>query len=323
LQGADAITYKEYREKKALYDANEKLGKKERDMTLQKPIWRKFILADYTPEALANKHSDNPRGIGVCVDELAGWFKNFNRYNKGSEQEFWLSNWSGKAINIDRKSSEPILILNPFICVAGTIQPAVLNKMAADDRAEIGFFDRILFVAPEIRKEAWRDSGINPEITAQWAAVVGNLLELTPSYDNEGNEKPNTICFTPDAHAMLMEWQKRNTDRINEDEDFAPIGAKGEVYAARLALIVRALRYAADGATTAMRVRKAVTGDPLAMMAGNRTDLYNALPDTFTTSEGLQAAKKMGLPERTANRFIANKKVFTRVEHGKYRKNII
>ncbi len=69
-----------------------------------KPAWQKNLLSDYTPEALAEVHSYNKRGIGVCVDELAGWFKNFNKYNKGSEMEFWLSAWSRKPITIDRKA---------------------------------------------------------------------------------------------------------------------------------------------------------------------------------------------------------------------------
>ena len=61
-------------------------------------------------EALAEVHKFNKRGIGVYADELAGWFKNFNRYNKGSEMEFWLSQWSSKPINIDRKTGEPVFI---------------------------------------------------------------------------------------------------------------------------------------------------------------------------------------------------------------------
>ena len=35
--------------------------------------------------SLADVHKFNKRGIGVYSDELASWFKNFNRYNKGSE----------------------------------------------------------------------------------------------------------------------------------------------------------------------------------------------------------------------------------------------
>ena len=76
------------------------------------------------------------------------WFKNFNRYNKGSEEQFWLSVWSGKAIRINRKTTEPTYITKPFISVIGTIQPGVLNDLA-DNRTENGFLDRLLFVAPE------------------------------------------------------------------------------------------------------------------------------------------------------------------------------
>lgn len=72
------------------------------------------------------------------MDELASWFKNFNRYNKGSEQEFWLSVWSGNTVKVNRKTSDQYNIPLPFISVAGTIQPGVLNELA-DNRTENGF----------------------------------------------------------------------------------------------------------------------------------------------------------------------------------------
>ena len=116
------------------------------------PIWEQLLVTDFTPEALIEVHKFNKNGIGVYADELASWFKNFNRYNSGSEEQFWLSVWSGKPIRINRKTSEPIFISLPFISVIGTIQPAVLKELAKD-RTENGFMDRILFVIPDDLKK--------------------------------------------------------------------------------------------------------------------------------------------------------------------------
>ena len=106
IADSDAKSFREYEQLKQEFDNAASLPKKERDeqgiRELVRPVWKKFLLSDFTPEALADVHKFNKRGIGVYADELAGWFKNFNRYNSGSEMEFWLSQWSGKAINIDR-----------------------------------------------------------------------------------------------------------------------------------------------------------------------------------------------------------------------------
>lgn len=337
LFDADEKAYQLYKFEKSVFDEMQKAGQQSE---MEKPTLRKYLLSDYTIEALAVKHYENLRGIGVCVDELAGWFKNFNRYNRGSEQEFWLSNWSGKTINIDRKSSEPIFIRHPFICVAGTIQPTVLNKMAAEDRGDNGFMDRVLFVAPEIQKQPWRENGISPCVETEWSKILNELMAL--DYAEDG--KPNIIPFSPKADLCLRQWQKQNTIRVNEDDVYAPIGAKIEVYAARLALIIHGMRYASDGArmeevgeddvlaaiglvhyfiNMALRIRRAITGDPLAMISNNKKVLFNALPDQFTTASGLQIATKLGVPERTAKRFFSDKKAFTRLAQGQYHKNNI
>jgi hypothetical protein len=126
----DKKTYHEYEVRKQEFDRINNLSTKEKkDQCINeqpKPVWEKNIISDFTPEALAQVHKFNKRGIAVYIDELAGWFKNFNRYNSGSEMEFWLSSWSCKPINIDRKSGDPVFIASPYIPVVGTIQNKVL-----------------------------------------------------------------------------------------------------------------------------------------------------------------------------------------------------
>mgnify|MGYP000010446173 CR=1 FL=1 len=59
------------------------------------------ILRDHKT-SIITIHQDNKRGICLYVDELMSWLKNFNRYNSGSEEQFWLSVFSGKPIILDR-----------------------------------------------------------------------------------------------------------------------------------------------------------------------------------------------------------------------------
>jgi Protein of unknown function (DUF3987) len=347
----DKRTYRQYEQQRQEYEKAVSLSKKEREQQAIdepiKPIWQKFLLSDFTPEALAEVHKFNKRGIGVYVDELAGWFKNFNRYNKGSEMEFWLSQWSGKPINIDRKTGEPVFIPLPFISVAGTIQKGILNELAKDSRTQNGFIDRILFVIPDnIQKEYWSETDLPPVVSENWESIISNLLSLSVSNDDTFNPSPEVLKFTPEAKKVLFEWQKVNTDQSNgaESEALSGIFSKMDMYVLRLALILEMLRYACNesdkqavsieavqGAVklveyfknSAVKVNSILSNaSPLDKHPADKQALYNALPDKFTTEIGLQIAEGLGVAERTFKYFLNEKELFTRISRGEYEKRI-
>ncbi len=128
----------------------------------------RFTMQDVTPEAVHRILSENPRGLCLYADELAGWFKNFNRYNNGSESEFWMSVFNHKVAMSDRKSSQSgVFIRNPFLCVIGTIQPKVLGELAAGNRNSNGFTERFLYVVPDDQTKAkWNSERNRPHSTS-------------------------------------------------------------------------------------------------------------------------------------------------------------
>jgi hypothetical protein len=351
LFDADKKTYREFQKLLKEYNRVMKLTKKEREEEgipkPIKPIWRKFLLSDFTPEALAEVHKFNERGIGVYVDELAGWFKNFNRYNKGSEMEFWLSVWSGKPINIDRKLSEPAFIPLPFISVAGTIQNGVLHELAKESRTQNGFIDRILFVIPDnIQKEYWSETELPPVVSENWQRIISSLMSLNLYYDTTENPSPVVLRFAPEAKDILFQWQKENTDQSNDVKNEAASGvySKLEMYAVRLALILEMLRYACNesdkravsveavqGAlklveyfkNSAIKVNSIISdASPLDKYPADKQALYNELPETFTTDTGVRIAGEWGIAERTFKRFLTDKDLFNRTSRGEYEKRI-
>lgn len=345
----DKRSYRQYEQQRQEYEKAVGLSKKEREKQdidePIKPVWHRFLLSDFTPEALADVHKFNKRGIGVYVDELAAWFKNFNRYNKGSEMEFWLSQWSGKPINIDRKTGEPIFIPMPFISVAGTIQKGILNELAKDSRAQNGFIDRILFVIPDnIQKEYWSETDLPPDIFENWERIISNLLKLSVSNDDTLNPSPEILRFTPEAKKLLFEWQKANTDQCNqaENEALSGIFSKMDMYVLRLALLLEMLRFACNesdkqavsieavqGAVklveyfknSAVKVNSILSNaSPLDKYPADKQALYKDLPDAFTTEEGLKIAKDLGVAERTFKYFLNDKELFKRISRGEYEK---
>ena len=123
---------KEYQEQYGEYERTMSMTKKERleageDEFPIPPKRSRFLVSDVTPEGLSLIHAQNPRGLCLWSDELSAWFKNFNRYNNGSEEQFWLSVFNAKPTISDRKSSQSsIFIKRPYISVVGTIQQKIL-----------------------------------------------------------------------------------------------------------------------------------------------------------------------------------------------------
>lgn len=346
LDQRDKKKYKDYLHEKEEYDLVNSLTKKEREVQGYNeptpPEWEQSLVSDSTPEALASAHSSNERGLGLYFDELASWFKNFNRYNQGSEEQFWLSVWSGKPIRINRKTSDPIYLGLPFLSVIGTIQPGVLNELAYN-RTENGFLDRLLFVMPEdLKKEYWSESELSPSITESWHGIISTLLELEVFHDDIGSIQPRTMRFTHDARDLLFKWQRELADDSNDtdNEIIKGINAKIEVYAPRLALILELMYYACgEGNKDSIGV-KAIKGalklaeyfkraaiqvhftvsNPIHKIPEDKKILYDTLPDEFTTGEGLKISKSMHISESTFKRFLNDRMIFKKVKHGTYEK---
>lgn len=343
----DSVAFAEFERQKRDYDLAIKQPKKDNPNypETEKPFWNKTLLSDYTPEALTDVHKFNKRGIGVYVDELAGWFKNFNRYNKGSESEFWLSIWSGKPINIDRKTGDAVFISRPFVSVGGTIQNGLLKELAKDNRTQNGFIDRILFVIPEnLQKEYWNDNELPGVITDSWQKIISNLLALPCTFDETITPAPKVLQFAPNAKAILLDWQRHNTDLCNnaESEAIGSMYSKMDMYVVRLALILELLQWACTGGSkqnigieaingaialieyfknSALKVHKTINNiKPIETEPENKQAIYDALPLEFSTSKGLQIAGSMGMPERTFKNFLNDTKLFIKVRHGEYKK---
>jgi hypothetical protein len=348
IERRDALGFQIFQRDKQEYDNLMSLSKKERGEKGSnepiKPVWEQLLVTDFTPEALAVVLKSNMKGIGVYADELASWFNNFNRYNKGSEEQFWLSVWSGKPIRINRKTSDPIFIELPFISVAGTIQPAVLNALAAN-RTENGFLDRLLFVVlDDLKKEYWSEVELNPRIAENWNNIISKLLDLSVLQDETNTLQPEILKFSPEAKTILFDWQRKLTDESNnpENEAMSGIYAKMEMYAARLALCLEMMRFACSesdkknvgieavqGAIklveyfkkTAFKVHSIISNaSPLDKLPRDKQAVYKALPDTFKTCEGVQVAENMGMAERTFKRFLSNRELFNNHTRGEYEK---
>ena len=165
------------------------------------PIRRRFIISDITPEGLSFTHAQNKRGLCLWTAELSAWFKNFNRYNRGSEEQFELSVFSAKTTISDGKGNRSsIFIKRPYISVVGTIQTKILGELSKRERSSNGFIDRILFVMLNLLQKArWSRTELLESAEGRWPSIIQQLIEMPCSKDEEGELLPEVIPFAEDA----------------------------------------------------------------------------------------------------------------------------
>lgn len=333
------------------YNSAMELPPKERaangyDANPTEPKRVRFTMQDVTPEAVHRILSENPRGLCLYADELAAWFKNFNRYNNGSESEFWMSVFNHKVAMSDRKSSQSgVFISNPFLCVIGTIQPKVLGELAAGNRNANGFMERFLYVVPDDQsKVKWNSERKSPsfDIAEAWREIIGKLTRIVPTTDGNGEIIPVDVPFSPEAIDRLFSWQNESTERCNTEssDTLTAIASKLEIYAVRFCLLLaladwatgakrkkavelstveRSIRLTEYFRVTATKVQGVISEDA---MTDVQLSVMLELPATFTTAEGVAIAGKNGMAERTFKKFLRDKRgvFFTRDAYGSYSK---
>ncbi len=346
----DGEHYKTFRQHYKEYQQLMSLSKKEREEQgvaehPEAPHQKRFVVSDITPEALTYIHEQNPRGLCLYADELKLWINNFNRYSKGSEEEFWLSNFSGKPITIDRRNVENSTRMErTLISVIGSIQLMQLKDLAKGDKSYNGFLDRILFLVPRrLEKEYWSEEDLAPELHQRWLATLTELMNLEFTTNEFGDPQPTVLRFSADARKRIYQWQHHNTDLCNSefDERVGGIYSKLEIYVSRFALVLQLIRWAfAEGSKTAIdtesvegaisiveyfranviRVVDYLYGCESDKLSEAQQALLNALPETFTTAEGVAIAARFKVNERTFKRFIKSDYLFRRERHGVYTK---
>jgi len=200
------------------YEFYNSLSKKDQEEypEVNKPLKKQFIANDITIEALVDLHQQNDISVGVFKDELAGWFKDMNKYKPGSDLEFWLSTWSGKSVNLNRMSRAGSFVAKPLIPVLGGIQPAIFNSFYTDDNKDNGFMDRMLLSFPELTIEKYNDKEMDVN-TIQWysdtiIAFFEAIKYRIIKRDEEGNIDPLIVKFNEESKP---EW-KRIFNEITE-----------------------------------------------------------------------------------------------------------
>lgn len=228
----------------------EALDKKNKEYCeeVKKPKNKQFIVGDVTIEALVDLHEENPNALGIFKDELAGWFKDMNKYRAGSDLEFWLSSWSGSPISLNRKTSKNAFVDKPFIPVLGGIQPSIFDEFSNGANKENGFVDRILISYPELTVNKYNDSYISAEALDWYNDFVINMKttieKVFLKFDENDQIQPEVVRFNKESKAEWIRIHDKYTDiqnSDNENEYMKSMLPKQKSYIPRFALLLNTL----------------------------------------------------------------------------------
>ncbi len=206
----------------------------------------RLVVNDGTIERLGAILAQQPRGTLQMRDELAGWLEGMARYSGGgSDRPFWLEAFGGRGFTVERMGREPLTIDRLSIGVLGGIQPDRLKSLLfkSDDD---GLLARFLPIWPEPaplrRPHSWADETLMETALAQ-------LLTLDLVTDEVGESRPWFIPFTDDARGLMDDFRlaAREWEAGAEGLMLSFVG-KLPGMAARLALVLGFLDWAADGA---------------------------------------------------------------------------
>jgi len=175
----------------------------------------RLVVSDTTVEALGDIAFNNPRGLIVVRDELAGFVRGIGQYKKtpGADEAFWLSAHEGKRHSVDRRSTGSITVPRLLVSVLGGIQPSVLHEVMRErNRETSGFAGRWWLVWPARRFVPIQQPEESQVHTRRTARIRLNLclesLRKIPMVDG----KPTVLTFTPPALALLLEFANRQRE---------------------------------------------------------------------------------------------------------------
>ena len=189
---------------------------------------RRYITQDATVEKLGELLNENPRGLLVLRDELAGWLRLLDKSGREGDREFYLESWNGTGgYTFDRIGRGTVHVDALTISICGGIQPGKLMSYideAIDGNAGAdGLLQRLqLIVWPDgwgewAKPESWPD----PDAKNRAFEIFRYLDRLDASAvgaeSTDGDGAIPCLRFSPDAQEIHDSWRDELEHRLRSD----------------------------------------------------------------------------------------------------------
>jgi putative DNA primase/helicase len=192
------------------------------DDSLVQPTEKRLVLTDVTFEKVHEIMVENPAGVLIVRDELAGWLADLEKPGRESERQFFLQAWNGDGhFNVDRIGRGTIRV--PAVCVSliGNIQPgrlrnhlqATLTGGCNDD----GLIQRFQIAVWPDADPTWRlvDRKPNRAAVSTVERVFTKLLGLSA-------DDPIRVSFNPEAQEVFFSWLAKLEEKVRQGYGLHP-----------------------------------------------------------------------------------------------------
>jgi hypothetical protein len=195
------------------------------------PTERRYVVNDATVEKLGEILNENPHGVLIFRDELAGFLRTMDREGHENDRAFYCEAWNGNgAYTYDRIGRGTVHIEAACVSILGGIQPgplhAYMREIFGDGRSDDGLIQRFqLIVFPDVSSE-WHNVDQWPNTTAKARAfeIFQKLAELDGTQlgaEQDGSGMP-FLRFTPEAQDVFDAWRAALEHRLRADTDEHP-----------------------------------------------------------------------------------------------------
>jgi len=191
-----------------------------------KPLETQYITSDITVEALAELMKASPRGVLINRDELAGFFKSFDQYRPGNDQEKYSELWNCQPWYIKRILRGSIDVLNTGCSIIGGIQPKVLSSIFKERDFNSGFIPRFLFCNMKEFFKKHDNFSLTKEDVKIWDEFIMRGYIYRLEQDDLGINKHTIFSFDEEASKwfinFLNEYEEKRRCFEGKESLFVP-----------------------------------------------------------------------------------------------------
>jgi hypothetical protein len=261
------------------------------------------MVQDATVEKLVELQAVS-RGLALVEDELARLLVNKNRYNEGSDVEFFLQAYSGGSYSSDRINRGSQRVDDVYLAIYGTIQPEkareIFSKRAADD----GFLDRFAMIAfPEpLAHFATVDRKPDREARRQYLEAGERLHETDwcrvlrlDAADSGGGSKAYAR-YSPEAQPEFDKWHCEEMTWVRQHPEDPLVGmrAKAPGLLARIVLTIQLVAWVSGEEVSPTEISLQSLKRGLRLMQGYLLPMWRRLQSAFGGNPELDGARKVG-----------------------------
>ncbi|MCL2000093.1 MAG: YfjI family protein [Planctomycetes bacterium] len=174
-----------------------------------KPRRKALVTNNTTLEGLTRAIDENPRGVLVEREEIAGLFKAANQYKggKGCDTEDLLACYDAKPLITTRKGDGSVDVERAAVSITGGIQPGIARRLLSKNDSEFimnGMAARLMMSLPPERKRRKRLPAIDEKAKNNAGLVFHRLLSLMPEAPiGESPPPPRMLAFSDSALSRL------------------------------------------------------------------------------------------------------------------------